>query len=71
MIPWTHKPGGRVPRPKTGETPIRHVRIGDPTWRQIVAIAEQQGRTVTAVVLDALTRYIAWYRRYGKRADDE
>lgn len=70
MIPWTQRPGRRMARPKTGETPIRHVRVGDPVWSQIVQIAREQGRTVTAVVLDALTRYIAWHKRQ-KRAPGE
>jgi hypothetical protein len=71
MIPWTQQRGRRVPRPKTGETPIRHVRVGDPLWTQIVAIAADQGRTVTAVVLDALTRHVAWYRRTHSRDTTE
>jgi hypothetical protein len=57
-------------RPKTGETPIRHVRVGGGIWSQIVAIATEQGRTVTAVVLDALTRYIAWWRQQKRRSGD-
>jgi predicted transcriptional regulator len=56
-------------RPRTGETPIRHVRVGDSLWSQIAEIAREQGRSVTAVVIDALKRYVAWYRRQ-KRADE-
>ena len=70
MIPWTQQPGSAVARPKTGETPIRHVRVSESTWSQIVEIAKEQGRTVTAVVLDALTRHIAWYRRQARRDGD-
>lgn len=70
MIPWTQRQGRSVPRPRTGETPIRHVRVADKVWDQIGAIAAEQGRTVTAVVLDALNRYIAWYRKQ-KRSSGE
>jgi hypothetical protein len=50
-------------RPKTGETPVRHVRVEDSLWTQIGEIAREQGRTVTAVVIDALKRYVAWHKR--------
>jgi hypothetical protein len=63
MIPWTQKRGRPVPRPKTGETPIRHVRVEDTLWEQIGEIAREQDRSVSAVVLDALKRYVTWYRR--------
>jgi hypothetical protein len=69
MISWTQQQRRQLPRPKTGETPIRHVRVGDPLWSQIVAIAKEQGHTVTAVVLDALTRYVSWYRRQDSHRD--
>lgn len=73
MIPWTQQPlGASVPRPKTGETPIRHVRVDDTLWGQIGEIAREQGRTVSAVVVDALRRYAAWHKRQnrgGRRAD--
>ena len=52
-----------MPRPKTGETPIRHVRVEDSLWGQVSEIAREQGRSVSAVVIDALKRYVAWYRR--------
>jgi hypothetical protein len=59
-----------VARPKTGETPIRHVRVAESTWSQVVQIAAEEGRTVTAVVLDALTRYIAWWRQQKRPSGD-
>lgn len=67
MIPWTQEQGRSVPRPKTGETPIRHARIDDDLWGQVGEIAREQGRSVTAVVIDALKRYVTWYKRQ-KRA---
>jgi predicted HicB family RNase H-like nuclease len=69
MIPWTQQRGRPVPRPKTGETPIRHVRVDDSLWGQIAEIAREQGRSVSAVVIDALRRYVAWHKRQ-KRTDD-
>jgi hypothetical protein len=63
MISWTQQPGRAVPRPKTGVTPIRHVRVEDSLWGQISEIAREQDRSVTAVVIDALKRYVTWHRR--------
>jgi hypothetical protein len=70
MIPWTQEPrrGKAVARPRTGETPGRHIRVEDALWGQIGEIAREQGRTVTAVVVDALKRYAAWWARQ-QRAD--
>lgn len=63
MIPWTQQPRRVVARPKTGETPIRHVRVDDSLWGQIGDIARDQDRSVTAVVIDALKRYVTWHKR--------
>jgi predicted transcriptional regulator len=52
-----------VGRPATGQTPVRHIRIGDGLWNQVRQIADEQGRPATAVVIDALKRYIVWYQR--------
>ncbi len=69
MMPWTQEPGRAVPRPKTGETPIQHVRIPDEDWR---AFNEATGGKGAAVV----RAFIAWYlRRRGaalpKRPEQE
>jgi predicted transcriptional regulator len=71
MIPWTQEPqrGKTVARPKTGQTPGRHIRIDDELWGQIGEIAREQGRTTTAVVVDALRRYVTWYKRQQKTAE--
>ena len=58
-----------MPRPRTGETPIRHVRVAGKIWDEIGRIAGEQERSVTAVVIDALKRYILWYKRQPKRHD--
>lgn len=64
MIPWTQEPGRvHVPRPKTGETPIRRVRLGDEIWDQVEWLAELDQTTATAVVKAALAEYIAKRRR--------
>ena len=71
MIPWTHEPQRRttVARPRTGQTPGRHIRIDDELWSQIGAIAAEQGRTTTAVVIDALKRYVTWHKRQPRPAE--
>jgi len=71
MIPWTQQRGRAVPRPKTGETPIRHVRVDDGLWDQVGEIAREQGRPVSAVVIDALKRYVAWHKRQKRDGDGE
>jgi predicted transcriptional regulator len=58
-----------MPRPKTGETPIRHVRVPDVLWEQVGEIAREQGRTVTAVVLEALEKHVQRHRRKARRED--
>jgi len=70
MISWTQQRRRAVPRPKTGETPIRHVRVEDRLWTQIGDIAREQGRSVTSVVIDALKRYVTWYKRQQKQVGD-
>lgn len=45
-------------RPRTGETPIRHVRVAGELWGRVGNVAERQGRTLSAVVVDALERYV-------------
>ncbi len=45
-------------RPRTGETPIRHVRVSDELWGKVGDVARQQERTASAVVVDALERYV-------------
>lgn len=72
MMPWTQQQGRTVPRPKTGETPIRHVRVEDGLWGQIAEIAAAEGKSVTAVVIDALKRHVARHKRqkHAARVDD-
>lgn len=52
-----------MPRPATGKTPVRHIRIGDEVWDQVQHIAELDETTHTNVVKAALAEYIAKRRR--------
>jgi predicted transcriptional regulator len=45
-------------RPRTGETPIRHVRVSDELWGKVGDVARRQNRTLSAAVVDALERYV-------------
>lgn len=69
MIPWTQKRSARspVPRPATGETKIRKFRLDDQMYEELERVADEQGRTMTAVVKDALLRYFAWHRRQQRK----
>lgn len=46
-----------MPRPKTGETPKRNIRVPDATWEPARERATAEGRTIAAVVNSYLTRY--------------
>ncbi len=39
-------------------TPGRNIRVPDALWTAALAKAERDGSTVTAVLLDALRRYV-------------
>lgn len=46
-----------MPRPKTGETPKRNIRVPDTTWDAARNRAGQEDRTIAAVVNSYLARY--------------
>jgi hypothetical protein len=46
-----------MPRPKTGETPKRNIRVPDTTWDAAHGRAAQEDRTLSAVVNSYLARY--------------
>lgn len=48
-----------MPRPATGQTPLRNIRISDHVWKAAKERAQERGETVTAVIDAALRRYIA------------
>ena len=60
MIPRTHRNGrSDMPRPKTGETPVRHIRLGNEIWELVERAANEDGTTATAIVKTALADYMA------------
>lgn len=60
MIPRTHGNGrSDMPRPATGKTPVRHIRLGDEIWEPIERAAREDGTTATAIVKAALAEYMA------------
>jgi antitoxin component of RelBE/YafQ-DinJ toxin-antitoxin module len=42
-----------------GKTPMRTIRISDELWTAALAVANANGVTVSDVVRDALTKYVA------------
>lgn len=49
----------RMPRPATGKTPVRNVRIPDEDWFPLVAKAEMEGRTASDALAESARRYVA------------
>ncbi len=47
-----------MPRPATGKTPLRNIRVPDGLWNAAKTKAAAEGRTVTDVVLTLLHRYV-------------
>lgn len=47
-----------MPRPKTGVTPVRNVRVATELWEAALEKARQSGETITAVIVRALEAYI-------------
>lgn len=56
-----------VPRPPTGKTPVRNLRVVDEVWLPALAKARAEGRTLTEVIVTYLRRYISTPPR--KRGD--
>lgn len=48
-----------VPRPATGETPVRNIRVPTNIWRAAQEKAKAEGRTLTEVIVAYLRRYIS------------
>jgi hypothetical protein len=57
-----------VPRPATGKTMPRSLRIPEDVWQAALAKARAEGRTLTDVLVAYLRRYISTPPR--KRDDD-
>ena len=58
-----------VPRPATGKTPLRNIRVSDELWQAALAKARAEDRTLTEVIVAYLRRYASTASR--KRSDDE
>lgn len=56
-------------RPKTGETPIKNVRVPQELWDAAKEEAAIEGRTITDVVNADLHRYVTRRRRERGAAD--
>jgi len=48
-----------VPRPPTGKTPVRNLRVPDDIWRAAQEKAAAEGRTLTDVLVVYLRRYVS------------
>lgn len=59
-----------VPRPATGKTPVRNLRVPDHIWQPALEKAHAEGRTLTDVITAYLRRYVATPLKV-KDGDDE
>lgn len=50
---------GAMPRPATGKTPVRNLRVPEQIWGPALAKAKAEGRTLTEVITAYLRRYIS------------
>lgn len=48
-----------APRPATGKTPVRNLRVPDELWQPALAKAQAEGTTLTDVIKQYLTRYVS------------
>lgn len=48
-----------VPRPATGKTPVRNLRVVSEVWEPALDAAREQGRTLTDVII----QFLRWYLR--------
>jgi hypothetical protein len=58
-----------VPRPPTGKTPVRNLRVPEDIWRAAQEKAKAEGRTLTDVLVAYLKRYVSTSPR--KKADGD
>ena len=56
-----------VPRPATGKTPARNIRVDGELWKKALDKAHAEGRTLTEVIVAYLRRYVSMPPR--KKAD--
>lgn len=49
----------QMPRPATGKTPNRNLRVANEVWLPALAKARAEGRPLTEVIVAYLRRYIS------------
>ena len=47
-----------IPTKKTGNTPMRGIRVSEKLWNEAMATAQENEETVSAVIVRALRRYV-------------
>jgi hypothetical protein len=52
-----------MPRPATGKTPVRNLRVPSEIWEPALANAHAEGKTITEIIITALKRYNAARKR--------
>jgi len=57
-----------MPRPATGKTPVRNLRVPEHIWGPALDKAKAEGRTLTEVITAYLRRYISTPQR--RRPED-
>jgi hypothetical protein len=50
---------GLMPRPATGKTPVRNLRVPEHIWGPALDKARAEGRSLTEVITTYLRRYIS------------
>jgi hypothetical protein len=50
---------GPMPRPATGQTPARNIRVDKELWQAALAKARIEGRTLSEVIVTYLRRYVS------------
>lgn len=58
-------------RPATGKTKLRNVRVPDELWNAAMTEAQEEGRTLTDVIISDLHRYVTRRRRERGASDGE
>ena len=59
-----------VPRPATGRTPARNIRVDGELWKKALDKAHAEGRTLTEVIVTYLRRYVSTPSRKKADADE-
>lgn len=59
-----------VPRPPTGKTPVRNLRVPDDVWHAAQEKAAAEGRSLTEVIVTYLRRYVSTPPRKRAAAAD-